>query len=176
MRSRGVKGSPYASGCKRCASVAALAALVVGCKPITCDRAAENNKPALYSEGTLEDGIYMSSPWDGELLFFPGGMRYKLAHKLRRAPRVWQAYLSFDRYGTEGIGGGSPDEGTPGTLAPAAGNQAEVICVDDQSLIVVNGSCSDYWLLMVAETGKDSDAADGAAIDKHCDTPKYSGQ
>ncbi len=49
-------------------------------------------------------------------------------------------YLSFERYGTK----------SGGTLAQAAGNQAEVTCVDDRHLIIVNGSCSEYWLRVVA--------------------------
>jgi hypothetical protein len=86
----------------------------------------------------------MSSPWDGELLYFPGGMRYDIQHELDVEPRWWQLYLSFDRYGAK-----------TGTLAHAAGNQAEVRDVDNKSLLVVNGSCVEYWLLVVAGVGEE---------------------
>ena len=130
------------------ALIAALAALSAGCGeiskigPTTCDRSAETNPEAPYSEGTVENGVYMSSAWDGELLHFPGGMRYSIQHKLGEIPRWWQIYLSFDRYGTE-----------TGTVAQATGDQAEVLDVTDQALVIANGSCSEYWLLVVAGAG-----------------------
>ncbi|HVK66674.1 MAG TPA: hypothetical protein VM694_19455, partial [Polyangium sp.] len=39
------------------------------------------------------------------------------------------------------------------TIAPAAGNQAELRTIDANKLVIVNGSCVDYWLLVVAGTG-----------------------
>jgi hypothetical protein len=126
----------------------ALAAASTGCGvladlgPSTCDRSTEANPLTLYTEGTVEEGVYMSSPWDGELLYFPGGMRYEIRHKLEALPRWWEIYLSFDRYGAK-----------TGTLALAAGDQAEVIEVTEEALLVVNASCVEYWLLVVASTG-----------------------
>lgn len=113
--------------------------------PTTCDRSEKANPPIRYTEGTVEGGVYMSSAWDGELLYFPGGMRYQIEHKLGGAPRSWEFYLSFDQFGTK-----------TGVVTPAAGNQAELRGIDDQTLTVVNGSCVEYWLLVVA-----SGAAEG---------------
>ena len=42
----------------------------------------------------------MTSAWDGDLLYFPGGMHYDLRHDLGEVPRTFEAYLSFDRHGT----------------------------------------------------------------------------
>lgn len=115
-----------------------------------CDRSATNNKPVEYVEGRTENGMYMSSPWAGELLWFPGGMRYDLVlDGWQEAPTSIDLWLSFDHCGTKN-----------GTVARAAGNQAEVSDVRHEVLDggmgervvleIVNGSCSDYWLLVVA--------------------------
>ena len=139
-----------------------LAALVGGCDfvnqigPSSCDRSAPDSELVgdagawKYTEGEVESGVYATSEPDGELLFFPGGMRYRIEHQLGVAPSWWQIYLSFGRYGTQdrnddGIG--------DNTLAQATGNQAEVLEVSDTDIVVVNGSCSEYWLLLVAGTG-----------------------
>ena len=124
-------------------SVAALAFGAAGCLtdlgPATCDRSAEGNPPVLYTQGTVESGVYMSSPWTGPLLYWPGGMRYRLPHALGGVPRWWQAYLAFDERGT-----------TSATLAPASGDQVQLVSEDAESLVLVNGTCSEYWLLLAA--------------------------
>lgn len=109
----------------------------------TCDRSEQANTPIRYSEGMAENGIYMSSAWDGELLYFPGGMRYLIEHQLGEIPRYWQFYLSFDQEGVK-----------TGVIGLAAGNQAELRGIDAETLTVVNGSCVDYWLLVVAGVGE----------------------
>lgn len=133
-------------------AIAVLASLGgAGCAiaPTTCDRSERANPAVFYSEGTVENGVYMSSDWDGELLNFPGGMHYQLEHKLGAVPRFWQFYLSFNKFGAK-----SNDAGErPGAIAPAAGNQAELHAIDDRTLTVVNGSCVDYWLIVVASAG-----------------------
>lgn len=129
---------------RRALALAALAG-ALGCDrlpPTTCDRSDEGNPVVRYSEGTMEAGVYMSSPWDGDLLYFPGGMRYALEHKLGKAPRWVTSYLSFDAQG--------------GALAPAAGNQVELREVGATTLTVVNDSCVDYWLLVTAGAGSTS--------------------
>lgn len=133
---------------KRVALAAAIALAVAstGCEtfyPRTCDRSEEDNPPVRYTGGTAEDGLYMSSPWDGELLWFPGGMRYDLVHELGTTPRLVQGWLSFDRYGTT----------DGGKLGEPTGNQLVVVKVDDTVVRVANDSCADYWLLVVAGSG-----------------------
>ena len=124
---------------------AAMAAASLGCNnsgPFTCDRSAEANPPIRYTEGTAEDGVYMSSPWEGELLYFPGGARYALEHKLGKAPRWVTSYLSFEREGTRTASLGQP-----------AGNQVVIVDVDATTVTVANDSCADYWLLVTAGSG-----------------------
>lgn len=126
-----------------------------------CDRSPTSNPPVVYDEVEPENGLYMSSPWAGELLYFPGGTRYEIHHKLGATPHFVQPWLSFARCGTQ-----------KGTLALAAGNQAEIKEVGPETLVIVNGSCSDYWLLVVAGLGAEvnpppmddmvPDAGDGA--------------
>jgi hypothetical protein len=148
-------------------TVIALAALAVGCEtftPETCDTSTAANPAQHYTGGTVEGGIYMSSPWDGPLLYFPGGMYYCLQHALPAAPRFWQAYVAFAESGANGDG-----------LAEAEGNEAEVVSIaygaedggstDDgrctssagaMAIEVTNSSCSSYWLLFVVDSGSSS--------------------
>lgn len=110
--------------------------------PSSCDRSADSNPPVLYTEGTVSGTdtlIYQTSEFDEELLWFPGGMHYELEHKLGVVPEFWDAYLSFDQYGT-----------AESALAPATGNQFEVNDVDETSMIVANKTCSDFWLVVIA--------------------------
>lgn len=121
--------------------------LLAGCSVINslspnCDRSVKTNPPVTYTEGKTENGLYMSSPWAGELLYFPGGMRYEIHHGLGETPHFVEAWLSFDQCGVKNS-----------TVALAAGNQAEVRELDQDKLEIVNGSCSDYWLLIIAGTG-----------------------
>lgn len=134
----------------------ALGASLTGCDevnqigPESCDRSVETNMPLCYTlsapgennGGTLEGGVYMTSDWEGELLDFPGGRRYRIEHGLGVEPRFFQAYLSFSQHGT-----------LDGTVAQAAGNQVEVNHVNCRTIDVINGSCVDYWLLFVAGAG-----------------------
>ena len=128
--------------------LALFAAALLGCDqvatigPDICDRSEEGNPAIRYTAGTVEGGVYMSSAWNRDLLHFPGGMRYEIMHGLGEVPRFWQFYLSFDEDGTE-----------TGVVSLAAGNQAELRDIDDSTMLVVNGSCVEYWLLVVAGAG-----------------------
>lgn len=133
-------------------AIALAAATLVGCGPDdynpgpeTCDRSEKRNPPVRYTDGTVENGVYMTSPWDEDLLFFPGGMHYELVHGLGQVPRYFEAYVSFDPDGTKG-----------GTIGIASGNQVELVRVNDQTMVVRNGECVDYYLLVVAGTGEGS--------------------
>ena len=69
---------------------AMLLAASTGCEsitPATCDPSPAANPAQLYTGGQTEDGVYMSSPWDSGLLYFPGGMQYSLVHGLGRTDR-----------------------------------------------------------------------------------------
>jgi hypothetical protein len=123
---------------------AAFALGAIGCDsfPTSCDRDPADNPPIEYTGGTVENGVYMTSSFDGPLLDFPGGIRYQLFHKLGQKPRWIESYLSF-----------SPSGERDGTIAQSAGNQVEVEAQDDQSILVTNGACAEYWLVVVAGNG-----------------------
>src|SRR5262249_38799055 len=69
------------------------------------------------------------------------GKRYRIWHNLGVIPSSIELYLSFDQYGTKDAGG---------TLAPAAGDQAQGVSLAEKTLIVVNGTRAGVWLLLVA--------------------------
>jgi hypothetical protein len=132
-----------------------LGAASVGCETVqsaTCDPSAAKNPEQTFKGGQPLDEVYMSSPWDGELLNFQGGAHYALEHQLKCPPTWVQTYLSFDRYGTRDAG----------SLAQSAGNQVVILGVDCHDIHVANDSCVDYWLLVVAG---------GAPTSCDCPTP-----
>jgi hypothetical protein len=112
-----------------------------------CDTSVEGNPVVTYTGGTMANGVYMTSSWTGPFLYWPGGQHYKLDHGLGTTPSWIQAYLSFEESGVDG----GVDAG--GSLAPAAGNDAEIVGVDDTAIYVANDTCSAFWLLVVAGTG-----------------------
>ncbi len=108
--------------------------------PKGCDQSLEDNGMTPFLGGTVENGVYMSSPWNMNLIYFPGGMQVSLAHQLGTTPRSIQIYLAFDESGS--------------AIAQAAGNEAEIIAPTDATYVTVeNKTCSDYWLLVTAEAG-----------------------
>lgn len=131
LAATGIVATTAAAGCDVVTSVG----------PRTCDRDEEENPPVPYRGGTVEDGIYQSSPWNADLIYFPGGMQVRLEHGLGDVPRSWTAYLSFQPDGTLG----------EGSMAPAAGNQVELVDMDAQALTVRNSTCADYYLLVTAQ-------------------------
>ncbi len=127
----------------------ASASMVGGCDvvtsvgPQTCDFDESENPAVTYRGGTVEGGVYTSSPWNEALVYFPGGAQVRFEHGLGQVPRAWSAYVSFDPEGT--AGGGS--------LAPAAGNQAELQAIDDVAITLRNSSCADYYVIVTAQIG-----------------------
>jgi hypothetical protein len=122
------------------ASVIAAAASCETLAPHACDPAPNHNPEQTFDGGTVMNGVYMSSSWDGELLNFPGGMHYRLEHHLGGRPTWVQPYLSFDENGTR----------DGGALGQAVGNQVEILGIDCQTIEISNDSCVDYWLLLTA--------------------------
>lgn len=137
----------------RALSCLALGALIVtattGCPTNICDRPA-TAEPIVFKGGEVIGNTYRTSDFDGDLLSFPGGGFYEIHHQLGERPVSWVAYLSFER---DGMGSGS--------VALAAGNQVELKAMDETSITVLNGSCSDYFLIVQA-FGSDAGGAGGA--------------
>jgi hypothetical protein len=104
--------------------------------PVICDRP-NTPEPLPYNEGTTEACVYMSADWGGDLLHYPGGTWYQFIHNLG-LPRVQcDVYLSFERDGL-----------TSGSLSLAAGDQAVIKAIDDNSITILNASCVEYWVLV----------------------------
>ncbi len=133
-----------------------LAALALaGCETFspaqTCDMSPQDNPPVVYTGGVVHDGVYATSPaptedapqtwpWNGPLLLFDYGQQYTIQHHLGATPHWVQLWVSFS---PDGAGGGS-------TIAPAAGNEAQIEGMDDETIKVANFSCSKYSLLVIA--------------------------
>jgi hypothetical protein len=135
---------------------AALAACTAGCEtlyPQACDTSAADNPSIVYTGGSVQNGVYFSSqepqggastsPWSWELLSFPGGAHYSLAHGLGVTPDWALPYLSFDEYGNA----------NGGAIGAAAGNEVEILEMDDLFIKVANANCAPFYLLVVAGTG-----------------------
>lgn len=136
--------------------------------PEICRRPIDD-EPICYAGGETLDGIYMTSAWDGPLLYFPGGEFYQLRHGLGAVPQVVVPYVAFNGAGiTTEPGEGGASEERPGSIAPATGNQAEIKRVTDEYIEVLNGSCVDYWLRVVAY-GAEGGAGGGESVAVSCD-------
>ena len=134
--------------------------------PEICKRP-ENKEPFEYTEGTITGGTYRTADWNDELIYFPGGAHFRIHHDLGAIPVGVQLYVSFARYGLEEDGEGGDNGEQTGSIAPAAGNQVEIKEITDTTIRVLNGSCSDYYLLAVMWTEDggptgDSDGTGGA--------------
>ena len=117
--------------------------------PSICDRPS-TEQPVAYTDGCTNpaDGVYLSAGYHGEtscgnahggLLHFPGGRQYRFSHELS-CPTLWtnfEVYLSFERDGL-----------TSGSIAPAAGNQAQLTDMDENTITILNASCVEYWMLI----------------------------
>jgi hypothetical protein len=128
--------------------VLVLATPLGGCETLgstACDTSLTTNPPITFDGGTPHDGVYLSSPWDGPLLWFPGGMAYQLEHKLLATPRWVSIWVSFSETGSA----------NGGITARASANEALIRSVDSSSILVQNGGCQDFWLLVAAGTGGD---------------------
>jgi hypothetical protein len=126
----------------------ALAIPLAGCETLgstACDTSLTANPPTWFDGGMAQDRVYLSSPWDGELLYFPGGMAYELQHNLGATPRWVSIWVSFSRTGTA----------DGGTIARASANEAVIRQVDASNIVVHNDGCQDFWLLVAAGTGSD---------------------
>ena len=135
--------------------------LASGCEtfaPRMCDMSEQANPWLDYDAGTRtyetnSDGgaplvlSYDSSPPNGEMLLYKGGMHYRIYHGLGRAPGNVQFAWSFDPYVPLDGSADSPDAGY---LSPASGDS--VIYDSDETMITVhNDSCADFYLRVTAQ-------------------------
>lgn len=128
-----------------CVVATSLLAVVVlpSCKTSSCDTGPDSHPFEDYKEGKvyqLEGGpVYESSPPDSNLLAFGQGAQLRLYHQLGGRPLQVELWVSFSANGTNG-----------GNLAQPAGNMAEITKLDDEVIEVVNSTCGDYYLRVVA--------------------------
>jgi hypothetical protein len=127
--------------------LAIVALSSVACtKTSTCSRDADLvTVPA--SEGIVEGKTYRSSNFGGPYQYFPPARTISFEHGLGVTPYSVQFWVAF-------TGSGTP----PPTLAPAAGNIAELRAaegdtepaLDATRIAVHNDTCSDFYLWVVA--------------------------
>lgn len=133
--------------------VVPIALVVAGCGqlpvgPQICDRP-ETAEPRLYTDGLCRGDTFMTAAWDEELLHYPKGAYYRIFHGFAEKPAEIGCYLSFKRFGNASEG----DDDKPAALAPGAGNECQIQEVTDEYIEIVNGTCSEYWLLLTARAG-----------------------
>ena len=98
---------------------------------------------------------YESNPIDGPFLPFDGGSVYHVRHGMGVTPDEYHVTLAFHQ---------SPFAPGGGGQAQGAGNQAVVVHVDAQELVVKNDSCASYWIRIEldAHVGGDGGVSDAA--------------
>jgi hypothetical protein len=131
----------------RTLALLAVAAAGAACSNFStsCDTNDNGNPPDKYAGGTVNNGIYMSSPWTGEMLWFPGGKAYDIEHKLGCVPAVVELTESFSPDGLK----------NEGSVAPCAGNMCLILKVDETVIRIKNDTCSDFYVRVTA-TGCES--------------------
>jgi hypothetical protein len=125
------RGAGRLLGCLFILSAGALA----GCGA-ACDTSDDGNPPDRYTGGTTAGDVYESSLLKSGLLPFPGGKQYQLVHHLGFTPAIYQVFLAF-----------SPDGER---VAPCAGNECVIRCVDDEIIWLKNDTCAEFWVRVVA--------------------------
>ena len=132
----------------RRASVAAallgVALLAAGCQTSTCDRG-EDATLVRESEGRVATNTWFSSPYydpslplskgDTGYQYLPPARTITFQHGLGSLPVVAITLAFSDN----------------GSLAPTAGNQAIIECMDDQVVQIKNDTCSDFYIWVQAQ-------------------------
>jgi hypothetical protein len=127
--------------------VTALGALAVtsGCSDLNnCDEGSDT--PIRVDGGTTDQEhlVFESAPWDAPTPF-PAKRRLRFEHNLGVTPFLTKAYLSFDKNGTNGSGGGS--------VAEVAGNSGLYDCIDSRVIELRNDTCERTFYVRVVALG-----------------------
>ena len=115
-----------------------LMLLVVGCGDDSCPTA-DRTRTVTTGTTDLETLTYASAPWDGPLDEFPGQSTVSFEHNLGVAPDLVSTYVAFEKTGT-----GTSD------VTENAGDQGEIVCVDENVILVRNGTCARFFIRVVA--------------------------
>jgi len=81
---------------------------------------------------------YESAPLSGPLAEFPAQTQVVFVHNLGAQPEFLATELSFSPNGIAG-----------GDLSENAGSQGEITCVDDNVIVVKNGTCENSFFIRV---------------------------
>ena len=116
-----------------------LVLLAMGCD--VDGRCAGTGQSRTVTTGTtdLNSLTYVSAPWDGQLEELGPRSTLTFVHGLGVVPDLVTSYVSFTRDGT------SDSEVTENT-----GNQGEITCVDENVVVVENGTCATFFIRVVA--------------------------
>lgn len=96
-------------------------------------------KPDITIETGATDkdaGTYQSAPIWGPRDAFPAMTTVHFMHHLGFVPELMQSFVSF-----------LPENSN---VTENAGNQGEWVCVDDEELILRNGTCQDFYVVVSA--------------------------
>ena len=88
----------------------------------------------------IRDGIYWTAPYGGPYQFFPGGRTLHFEHGLGATPLPPDFQVAFAPTGA----------GKDNPVAPAAGNMAELVGLDEHEIAVKNDTCSELYIWFYA--------------------------
>jgi hypothetical protein len=123
----------------RILGVATIVLALTGCTEGLCDRPA-TAEPIPYTAGGVDGCAYQTAEWDGDYLWFPGGAYYELRHQLGAVPTHIECWLSFARHGTR----------DNQSVTQAGGNECEIHEVTSDTIVILNGTCSDFYVRVSA--------------------------
>jgi len=135
----------------------------LGCSP--CDVSGQTAIEYTAGKSNASKTIFETGEVDEEMLHFPQGRRYKIAHHLGRAPEIVNIYLSFRKElaPLSDPNGDPTDKNQPNNVAPTAGNQAVIEAWDDEFVQIRNDTCANFYVRLVAFAAPDDMGAAGAA-------------
>lgn len=119
------------------------------------DNCPDSQSARLITGGLVDtDALtYESKPWGGTLDHFPAKSALWFEHGLGVTPLDVTPYLSFKAVGTHDSGGGS--------VAPSAGNQSLIDCVDSRFIVLRNDTCEEEFYVRVTARDKGTDPPEG---------------
>jgi hypothetical protein len=121
--------------------VGAVALLSTACSSTsTCSRDADAITVP-FDPSLLDGNIYHSAPIGGPYTYFPANrtVTFELDDPNATPGKPFYSvefWLAFN---------------ANGSLAPSAGNTSELLSLNDHELSVLNNTCSEFWLWVVAE-------------------------
>jgi hypothetical protein len=122
-------------------AAAATTGSLASCQAAGCDTAPESNPPSDYNGGKvlIDGGPYLTSEPDERHINFGAGAQVRVHHGLGGRPQTIELWVSHSPTGLQG-----------GNEVVPAGDMAQVICVNDDFVLVRNNTCDELYLRVVA--------------------------